>query len=414
MIDLRRPTFVPVCIVLLLGLSGGPIRGDDSVLTACKEGTINADVRYRYEDVDEEGFDEDAEASTVRLRLGYETGSYRGFSAYADLEAVATVGSEKYDSTANGKGQFPAVFDPEDEELNQLWLAYAAPWNTTLKLGRQRIKLDNDRFVGNVGFRQNEQTFDAFSIKGAPRKRFSFFLAHVNNANRIFGENHPVPARADQHLSAELLNLAFELPIGTLTGYAYFLELEDTPDDSHKNIGLRLTGKRELSDHLKLLYTAERADQSDYEDGLSTVDAGYLLAELGLNVRGVTVKGGYEVLEGDGTYGFQTPLATLHAHNGWADRFAGGTPDTGLEDSFLSISGSVAGFTLKGIYHDFNAETGGADYGDELNLYVGRKLGENCSVSVKFADYDADSGSGGGAPDERDVRKLWLTLRAWI
>ena len=160
-------------LVFLAGILAPPTLAGKSLGQALEEGKIDLDLRYRYEHVEQEGFDEDADASTLRLRLGFGSGVYYGFSAYVDFEVLRAIGADDYTSTVNGKDEFPAVFDPEDEELNQAYLAYSAPKKTVVRLGRQRIVLDNHRFVGNVGWRQLEQTFDAISVKGEPSQRHS-------------------------------------------------------------------------------------------------------------------------------------------------------------------------------------------------------------------------------------------------
>ena len=59
---------------------------------------------------------------------------------------------------------FSVVADPENIELNRLQLQYKGK-AVTVTVGRQRINLDDQRFVGAVGWRQNEQTFDAARIE---------------------------------------------------------------------------------------------------------------------------------------------------------------------------------------------------------------------------------------------------------
>ena len=55
------------------------------------------------------------------------------------------------------------------------------------------------------------------------------------------------------------------------------------------------------------------------------------------------VIGGYELLgSDDGKVAFNTPLATKHKFNGWADKFLG-TPKEGLEDVYLTAKGKVSG-----------------------------------------------------------------------
>jgi hypothetical protein len=376
----------------------------DRITGALTGGKVSFDLRYRYERVDQDGDPRNAEASTARLRLGYTTGTYRGLSALAEFEGTWHVGADTYDSTANGRTDYPVVADPEDSELNQAYLAYQGPRSFVIKLGRQRIKLDNSRFIGNVGWRQNEQTFDAVTFVGKLTDKTRLTLAYLNNVNRIFGEHHPDSSLADLDVAVPLIHVSHEFPCGTLTGYAHFLEIEDAPATSHRNVGLRFTGRRELSDELDLLYAAEYADQSDYEDAPSSVDAEYQWLEVGVRFRKYTVQLGYEVLGGDGTYGFATPLATLHAFNGWTDKFLT-TPADGLEDLYVLAARNVKRWKLAGVYHDFSADNGSADYGDELGFLATRKFKEHYGVGFKYATYGADD-------YVTDTDKLWVWLQA--
>ena len=78
----------------------------------------------------------------------------------------------------------------------------------------------------------------------------------------------------------------------------------------------------------KLIYTAEFATQ-ETTDGANEAD--YSLIELGYGFDGYSIIAGLETLgSDDGAYGFQTPLATKHAFNGWADKFLK-TPNDGLD-----------------------------------------------------------------------------------
>jgi hypothetical protein len=375
----------------------------DSITEALMGGEVNFDLRWRFEGVDEDGVSENAKASTARLRLGYTTAAYRGLSAFAEFEGVWHVGSDSYNSTANGKTDYPVVADPKDYELNQAYLAYKGSKRCAFKFGRQRIKLDNDRFIGNVGWRQNEQTFDAVTTTGEITDRTKLTLGYINNANRIFGEHHPDKARSDLDVSIPLAHVSHVFALGTLTGYTHFLEIEDAPATSHRNIGVRFTGKRELSDKMDLHYAAEFADQSDYKDAPSTVDAEYEWVEFGLTARKVTYKAGYEVLGGDGTYGFATPLATLHAFNGWTDMFLA-TPPEGIEDLYLLVTGKLKGWKLLGVYHDFSADEGSADWGDELGFLVARKFNKHYGAGFKYATYGADDHG-------VDTDKFWVWLQ---
>ncbi len=56
------------------------------------------------------------------------------------------------------------------------------------KLGRHVITLDNHRFLGHVGWRQDRQTFDAFTANYAPSEELKFKYVCLDERNRIFAE----------------------------------------------------------------------------------------------------------------------------------------------------------------------------------------------------------------------------------
>ncbi|MBV1906023.1 MAG: alginate export family protein [Pseudomonadales bacterium] len=360
---------------------------------ALTSGNANMDIRLRYESVEQNNALEDASATTVRTRLGYTTGEYKNFKAFVEMESISALGDEDYNSKTNGKTTHSVVADPTGAEMNQINLSYTAISDTVLKWGRQRMILDNARFVGNVGWRQNEQTLDAFIAINKSLPDTTATYAYVYNVNDIIA--------GDTNIEAHLLNVAYSgLDVGQLSGYGYLLDFVDAPTTSQQTLGLRFSGSKKIGSGTKLLYTAEYATQSDYKDGVSTIDADYLLGELGASSKGVTIKVGYEVLGGGGTYGFSTPLATKHAFNGWSDQFLA-TPADGLVDLYVSVAGKVAGIKFMAVYHDFSADQGSAEYGSEFGLLAAKKFTKHYSVVLKYSSYSADTHG-------VDTDKLWV------
>ena len=389
----------------------------ENFMEALTGGKPSLNLRYRFESVDQAGFANKAEASTLRTQLGYATGDYHGFGAFLQFEDVRAIGSERYNSTANGLTQYPVVADPKGNEINQAYLSYQGIPNTTLKYGRQVITYDNHRFVGNVGWRQNEQTYDAFTLQNKSLPSTTINYAHVTNNNRFFGEDHPT--LSDLRMNTDLFNVAYSgFKAGKIVGYGYLLDYDPGQAGgfpvtaSNKTFGLRFDGGHPL-DGWRLLYTAEYANQSDYKDGASTVDADYTYGMIGADFKGVQVKLNYEILGGDGVYGFATPLATLHAHNGWADKFLN-TPRDGIRDAFVSVGGSPGwGVNLLAVYHDYSSDNLSYRYGSEWNLQASKKFEKNLTVLVKYADYNGDVNASNVARNaaaalSRDIRKLWL------
>ncbi|MGB0205340.1 MAG: alginate export family protein [Neptuniibacter sp.] len=350
----------------------------ESIAEAFQNGSTSVSFRLRFEDVDVGGVSNDA--LTLKSRLTYKTDTFNGFSALFEADDTTVLGDEDYTGIA----------DSEYTDVNQAYLAYSAA-DTTVKFGRQRILLDNQRFVGGVGFRQNEQTYDALTLTNKSLPDTTLFYGYISEVNNIFASD----AKHETHL----LNAKYTgLPFGTVTGYYYQIE-PDAAADSIDTFGVRFTGSKPAGD-AKLLYTAEYASQ-DQNNG-SKPD--YYVLEGGVSVSGVTAKLGFEVLESDNGVGFNTPLATKHKFQGWADKFLG-TPGTGIEDLYLTVGTKVAGVKLLAVYHDFEAETTSADLGSEFGFVVAKSFGKNYGLSLKYADYSAgDTGV--------DTDKLWLTATA--
>lgn len=358
---------------------------------AVSGGETSLNIRYRLENVKQDNALEDATASTVRTVLGYKTGGYKSLSAFIEMEDVHAVGDREYSLPPDNFKQFSMVADPIATELNQSFVQYENG-GLTARYGRQQILLDNQRFVGNVGWRQNNQTYDGVLISDKSVEDFEVTLGYVTNVNGILAN--------DIDNEDILFNAGYSgLALGKLSVYYYGIENHDAQNASVATTGVRLDGSYGL-----FLYSFEFANQTDYAGSTVSIDADYTLVELGAKFDSFTLKAGLEVLGEGGDDGFETPLATKHAFNGWADIFPD-TPATGLEDSYVSIGTSTNGFNVLAVYHDFAPDAGGRDYGAEIDLLVSRKFSANYTAGVKFAGYDADAFS-------VDTDKAWFFLQA--
>ena len=390
----------------------------DTIVEALSGGKVSGQLRYRYEWVDDQTKTKDANASTMRTRLGYMTGDYMDTSVFVQFEDVHVVGgSERYNSGINGRTDYPNVIDPKGSEINQAFLTYKGVPGTVFKYGRQAINLDNQRFFGTVEWRQNAQSYDALTVTNTSLPDTTIFYGHVNGVNRIFGRQS---AQGDLDMAGELLNIAYKgWSAGSVVGYGYFLDyMPGQPISntlSNQTVGLRFDGGyKPESIGTKFLYTAEFAQQGDYVDGAATVDGDYANLMFGVDVSGIQLKLHYEALSGDGVYGFATPFATLHAFNGWADKFLV-TPKDGLRDIYLSASAVVLdGINLTGAYHLYKSDNMGYDYGSELNLQVAKKINKSLVVTAKYAAYSADTNVDNVARNAtgaaKDLDKFWLML----
>jgi hypothetical protein len=368
-----------------------------SIIDAIKDSKPYIDLRHRYEYVDQKGIENNANASTLRTKIGVKTGEYKGVSAVLEGQNILAIGGEKYNSGVNSKTNYPTVPDAENSWINQAYLGWKVEPKTKISLGRQSINLDNQRFIGSVAWRQNDQTLDGVNIKSEFFNNFSLFYMHSNRINRVFGSKSAV-GKFEGNI--DLFNGSYDGFKGfKITAYNYLLGVDELSANSSKTTGARVAGSIKINDSAKFLLALEYADQRNYKNNPTTYRADYYLIEPGFSVGNFMAKLGREVLSGNGTTNgkgsFQTPLATLHAFNGWADKFLT-TPANGLVDNYGSLEYKIAcehflkNTTTQFVYHDFLAQKTNDHYGREYDFQVLKEFNKNLNIGAKLAHYSAN------------------------
>jgi len=397
-----RATSTAIGTLLLAGLclDGAAMAQAAPKVSAPPAGLV-LDLRMRSEYVDDGGFANTALANTLRARLGWRFALAEHWSALLEVENTSHLGDDRYNSSGNGNTTYPLVADPDNTALNQAWLAWSPKAGTQFVLGRQRLNYDNQRFIGASAWRQNDQTFDALDIQHHTANGWQLRYSYLDRALRVNGSDNPDHDQARWELDSHLFNVAHALGAGTFTGYAYLIDNRTRPQDSHRDLGLRYVVRREHPDGLGWFASAEYAKQDRYADGSKLIDANYNLLEGGLLWRGNTFKAGWEKLGGDGRYGFATPLATLHAFNGWADRFTT-TPKDGLADGYLGWNRHFGALEANLVWHDFRSDANARALGNEWDASLGWVPAKHWLLLAKLADFNA--GAGG-----KDVTKAWLS-----
>lgn len=391
-------------------------------------------LRLRYENADDDTRIEDADALSLRTALGFRTASYHGLFALAELESVLALGD--YDDGGTNRGMAPRyspIVDPEGAELNQAYVGIDALPKTVIQIGRQSI-LDREapfhRYLGNVLWRQNWQTHDAVAVTNGSLPDTVLRFWYTWNVNRIYGEDHPLRGFDDKGLDGYLMNAVYTgLPLGKIEAYAYLLDYDRSSVPairsfypSTQTYGLRFDGKYALDRKLDLLYIAEVAHQGDFADNpTGEIDQFFLWGSLGLTykpggiVQALTAKLSHEHLGGDGGADrFTTPLATLHAFQGWADRFLN-TPGDGIEDTYTTLLATIAGVNFMLDYHWFDADHDDYDYGEELDVMATKTFATRYTAGIKYAAYSADGNALNRARNTAsgqaaDLDRFWVWL----
>lgn len=352
-------------------------------------------VRYRVETVDQDGIARSARASTAKLRGGWIMDDVEGLSVGIEVDHVQRLGPESYHSLNNGRTAYPVVADPDGTDLNQLFVRVRSR-ATTLTAGRQRILHGEQRFVGGVAWRQNEQAYDGLRVE-ASGERVSIDYSYVWNVRRIFGPDDGVQP-AEWNANAHFLRAPFTLDEAhTVAAFAYLLDLENDngPANSSASFGLAYNGT------LGAFNLAARvARQQEWGDNPFSYNAPYYFVEAQLPVASATFALGREVLGTDGgTAPFRTPLGTLHKFQGWTDKFLS-TPPAGVADTYLTASGPLGNVAVTVAFHNFVSVEGSLDYGREAGVSAVWPAGP-LGLQFKLAHY----GAGDLATD---------TVKAWF
>lgn len=431
-----------------------------TLLEAIKMGKPMTSFRLRYENLDQEGFQvapastnkkfDTGEAFTLRSLIGWQTAPFNNFSFAAqitDVHAFNDNGNDRRDNlTESGNSNYPNIVDPSYTDINQLYVDWTGIKNTKVRLGRQQLNLDNVRFIGDIGFRQNMQVFDGISVLNKSIPDTEIFAAHFDQVRQINTQL--------RQGNIDIVNAKYRIsPSESLVGYGYFIDVANlsqngqptggpnaaskvvsggnglgasqdliktaTTDASSKTFGLRLDGARKVSDNWKVLYTAEYAKQDDYAGGNSLIDAHYFKLGGGAAYGVWSLRIDHEVLSSNnGRYAFQTPLGTNHLFQGWADVFLA-TPRQGMEDTFVTFAGSIEKAKLYAEYHVFKSDERyqslngqlGDKYGTELDLSVTYPFTKEITAKLEYANFNESDvyGTKAGAARKGDKEIVWVT-----
>jgi hypothetical protein len=388
-------------VLVCLALSATPLLAADG-----HKGRLLAALRYRYEQVDQTGFAEDGQASTLRTALGYETADWHRMRLLVEFEDVTDLGlGDEHANGApgdlsNGITDRPVIADPEDTEFNQALLHVAAAKHVGVVVGREELNVNDERFIGASAWRQNHETLDlvrvAYDSKAGPTGTY----AYIDGANRVTGDRKPLAGHV----------LFARVPIGdavAVRGTALWLDYDRDADAALSSQTYTLGASYTRPGRSwTLALDAEIGQQSDAGDNPASYDEPYLRATIEGRCGTLSLGAGYELLGGDGVTALQTPLATLHKWNGWVDKFLT-TPPSGLEDVWVTLGTSAGRVRLTAVYHDFSAdESGGGSYGTEWNLEALYTASWKQKFALTAGHYEADTFA-------TDTTKIWAWT-SWV
>jgi len=363
-------------------------------------------LRYRFEQVDQSSPVRNARANTLRSRLGYATGEWRGLSLLLEFENNTHVGQDRFNDGSDPVTDRAVIIDPDPTEINQAVLRITASKRTEIIAGRHRVVLDNERFFGDADFRQNQQTFDGVTLVNLALPRTELRYDHLSGAQGPLGSDS---RRGSFNTDVDIFYATYRAQSGlAASAYGYFIDVDDDASLSSRTIGARVSGEHRAHKDLRVIYAAEIARQSDFGNNSASFSLDYYRVEPGLRAGDASVSIGLEVLEGNGTNAVQTPFATLQRFQGFADVFTT-TPTNGIEDRFLAFSYKkprIAGLDsvrVWGAYHEFEAAQSNSRYGSEIDAAIALSFLRHYRLTAKYAAYDSERFA-------TNIERIWLIL----
>ncbi|GFO77575.1 hypothetical protein BPLS_P6096 [Bathymodiolus platifrons methanotrophic gill symbiont] len=373
-----------------------------------KYGQVKFNLRYRFEmaDVADNGR-ETAYANTLRLRFGYLTPEFYGLQAYGEFEGNVAMQRDYFSPKSDWKGDLgrEVIADPQSAELNQMYVTYKGIPDTELKAGRQRINIDDQRFIGAVAWRQMEQTFDSGLITNKSIKNLTMKVGYIGQVQNIWSELDTV--------QFPFLNVNYKFKgLANISAYGLWLADFDTGQAgrSAQTYGILVNGSPKITKSVKLHYHAEYSYQADYKNNPNSVSLSRYSLMGGASYMGITLKGAVEELGASGGQAFQTPFGTNHKFQGWADKFLV-TPKDGVRDINATLAAKPFGVKMAFVYHNFQSVTNSIDYGNEYDFLVTKKFGKHYQLLAKYAYYDAYAVNGNAAYNSalsQNTHKFWL------
>lgn len=395
----------------------GGLSDEKSIVDAVQKGKAKLDFRMRYEDARQKSIPEQgAQALTLRSRVSYETQRYNLFSAFLQFDDISAFpDDENYNSGSNGQLDDVLIADPERTGITQAWLAYDIA-NTLLRYGRQSYTLDDGRIIGQESWRQNEQVFTGLSLQNESLNYLRFKLAKFNRVEQAYAKS---ANDLDAPVDISLVNIHYRGFLLNDLSF-YYLNIDDyapNPLWETSTTGVYFSGNAgggpssAQGNDFSLAYFLAYAQQKD--SGVNPVNyrAEYRRLELNLAYKGFGLLLGQEVLGADKQGMFVTPLADLHAFQGWSDQAVDydlGNNSGGVKDLYWGLEYSCSdNFRLAFNYHDYNFDKplgSISSIGSEWGLLVDASLNEY-SFSFKYSDYSA-------ASIGEDTTRAWVSIGA--
>ncbi len=369
---------------------------------ALGEHEFDLGLRGRYTDVSEA--ENNGRAASLLVRLDWEAKWNPQLSTLVEFDSAETWFQDEHRDGLRFNNE-PLVPDVPGDEINQAFLQWrSGQWQT--RIGRQRIELANQRFIGSVSFWQNDQTYDALRLRYAFLSNTNLQYIYIDNVNRFWGEDagtrlrpsdinfdalmgiRPAPTLGDHEQDTHLLHLEIkEWDYSQVLAWHYDIENKTAAilSNTTSGIGYRFNHKAST---IKYMLEADIAMQE--RDPLGDNSIPYHRLEVGLGFDSLELHLSQENLGSDNGASFITPLGSIVDFQGWADAFFI-TPPDGVVDKRLQLDWRFNPFRLDARYHFFESYETGDDFGTELDIDLTWKATDDQTLILRLSNFENNS-----------------------
>ncbi|MEO8385294.1 MAG: alginate export family protein [Betaproteobacteria bacterium] len=377
---------------------------------ALSNGRLLLEIRPRYALISETIKPEKTDVWTLRTTVGWQTAPiydlrFTGQYIFTGILGPARLNSDPF---RNGSAPYPLLPDPAHSGANQVFADYAGLPDTKMRLGRQILRIDDQRFIGDVDFRQTPQVFDGLTVINNSLPETEIQLGEYRRIRTPLGSLNS--------LRLHIVHAAWNpLPEHSLAAYGYWQDQAATGSqtgfttNAQRIVGMHADGGFALGNEWRWMYYIGIARQNRIGAGDARIKASYIRIGAGIQSNGTAIWGArldHEVKGSNGgVYGFQTPLTDYYAFNGTALQFTS-TPPQGLRDSWLTLRGQLEKLSMFMEAHRFRSDVGGLALGHEFDVSVSYPVTNNLVVKLQHAQFVA----GSNAKVKNDVDKTWLAF----
>lgn len=378
-----------ICFISISNASHAATLLPNVLTNAFKDGHPSLDFRLRYENALQTNL-QDAQATTLRSAVGYETAEFYCSTISLQMVDVASFFGQRYNPGVSdlSKPNYSLIADPRGAGLTEGKYVFKGIEKNVFVLGRQFINLDNQRFIGQNDFRQFPQSFDALSLTNTMFESVKFYYAYITFVNTNNANGRSVNGR--RNLNTQLFNLDWNgYRYGNIVAYLYLNKDNTILTNSNSTIGFRISATQDQTDNFA--YTLEFASQSSRFNNPIDYTAHYIHCEFGQTIEWFTGILGVEDFSGS-SYGsnqnFITPLGSVNNFNGLAEAFPP-FPNRGLQDYYATFRGTYKSFSLAVTAHFFLLDKGPGSRraGQELDISADVKLNDQIALNIAYAKY---------------------------